>query len=529
MFEHLPFEQVSDIFSRLTRNDVLKCMRVSRRWYTRVPKYASECFHQVHLDSRRLNPACNRLLKRVGGHVRVVVLEGFTLYKENVSLIHTLCPKVNTLQLKYCGMDEHLGSYLAEISELLHLKVITPKGIPWSSEYILSILSFCRHMASISITGIAYPDTPANLPFPRSSQKLTHTHLQHLDASALDMSVIQLEDVLRYCPNLKSLVAMEEDDVIEEKAILIRYCPKLRHLYYRRRIMRYETQPMISYDGKEEEKEEDEELKTNGISLQSLEITDPVVQHFLEQRRIKHLRILRFGETKIITESIWTSIEQLVNQNTSTLQSVYLHFPLGNDRLHRLIQLLETMASLKSIHLSFHYKSPVPVDWLQEPTEFVTTDMVQKIGNMASMHPTLQSIGLSLSADVLDADFISAMTRIPHLKQTELCVVMTPEPGILQELFEQATDLERINLMVHSQLNITKNMFKALAKLRLHQLRLVSGNERSTMNTVGFRYFIDRHAGPLHAITISSKIKLDQESTCISYASQKWGDRLNYR
>ncbi|KAI7875693.1 hypothetical protein K492DRAFT_199012 [Lichtheimia hyalospora FSU 10163] len=95
------------------------------------------------------------------------------------------------------------------------------------------------------------------------------------------MSIIELEGVLKYCPDLKSLVVEEEE--------------------------------------RREEKEEDEESKTIGISLKSVEITDPVAQHFREQ-----------------SES----------------------------------------TNLKSIRLSFHYKSPVPVDWLQEPTDFVTTDRV---------------------------------------------------------------------------------------------------------------------------------------------------------
>ncbi|KAJ8653177.1 hypothetical protein O0I10_011226 [Lichtheimia ornata] len=299
----LPFDQLFDIISRLRRNDVLECMCVSRQWHQTVPDYASECFRQVKLDTKRDDLDYSGLLERVGCYVNVVVFENFPAWKGKASkvasLLPILCPNIHTLHLYHSFIDKrfgtYLGKYLTQLPRLIHLAITRPAGAPSpSSKFIRAILAYSPRLVSISLTRDARPGAlPRDLSLLHARLSFS-INLQHLDMADFFIHIHSLEPVLRNCPNLRSLVAyMGAQDIQQEMAILERWCPRIRHLYFPSRHAKEPIHITPAYYAEDDNDDDDDGVTTasKAILLRNLWIQCEMAQHFLDQKQIKYLHL----------------------------------------------------------------------------------------------------------------------------------------------------------------------------------------------------------------------------------------------
>lgn len=240
----------------------------------------------------------------------------------------------------------------------------------------------------------------------------------------------------------------------------------------------------------------------------------------LDQRHIKVLHLASAQQHWLQATS--SSVQQLINQNVHMLEVVDLSLPVNP--LHALVPLFRFMNKLKSLQLHFKYDRQVVYSTM--------IGILGQISGMASQHPMLQSISLSITLIpgnapfvIHDATIVHTIASITHLKQIKV-VSWEIKPNDLVILFEEAKDLEQITLNM-SPLIITEPLFIALARLPLHTLELVSGRGGS-WNDNGLKHFIDHHTGPLMTMSLRGNIRNDRNSASITYAYQKLGTRFQF-
>ncbi|KAI9498903.1 hypothetical protein BDB00DRAFT_325222 [Zychaea mexicana] len=100
IFDQLPFDIVSTIFSFVHQADVLTCMAVCRAWYDRVPQYTEKLWRTIHITSPDVLTASYRRDRCLGSHVKSVVFETVPeeqLYSTMRKLVELGCDGIETL------------------------------------------------------------------------------------------------------------------------------------------------------------------------------------------------------------------------------------------------------------------------------------------------------------------------------------------------------------------------------------------------------------------------------------------------
>lgn len=408
-----------------------------------------------------------------------------------------------------------MGPFLEKLPSIRHLKIIRPASIPSPlHEIIHSIASYCPQLVSLSATR-AKPSVVNGIHPPVKESTLIG--LRHLDLQRSGLSVLQLETVLKRCPNLRTLIVDSQDDMGKGKETLARHCPKIQHfsLCYQPPHTLYLPIPLPSDD--DDIAEDEGNYQGDCIALKGLWIHGFHARFFLDQTHLHYLRLEQYRKWGTLDVTTCTTITQLVQQNVNTLE----HIDLGSDvdMLHTLCESLPSMSNLKSFRFSFDGRTRAFVD------NSSPVDLLEKIGKVASSHPTLTSIHITVIAIGLKSSVLSAMSRIPLLKQLHMCYRVIA-PADLEALFHNASSLEHVTLTAR-HLEITNKMFVELAKLNLDHASFFS-DRTTTMSALGLRHFVDQHAGALYRMSIMGNIQPDDDGKCLDYAREKLGERFNY-
>lgn len=308
-----------------------------------------------------------------------------------------------------------------------------------------------------------------------------------------------------------------QEDMGETKMIVARHCPKIQHFSICHQPVHTLFLPIPLPSNIEEDEEEGYHHQGDCISLRGLWIQGEQAHLFLDQTRLHYLRLEQYRRWTNLDTAMCTAITQLLRQNISTLE----HIDLGSDvdMLHALCQSLPSMSNLKSFRFSFDGRTRAFVD------NSSPEDLLEKISNIASSHPTLTSIHITVIAIGLKSSVLSAMSRIPLLKQLHMCYRVI-KPADLEDLFHNASYLEHLTLTA-THLGITHKMFVALAKLNLNQAFFFS-DRTTTMSALGLRHFVDQHAGALEKMSIMGNIQPDDDGDCVDYARVELGERFDY-
>lgn len=421
--------------------------------------------------------------------------------------------------LKNSYIYEGLGRDLQKMSSLSHLKIINPRAIPLSPQFLRVVLYHCENLVSMTITARGFTQSRHHLHLPHVPESMT-TKLEHLDVVDCRLSIANLRPLLEDCPKLKFLAVMKEGNMEENKTALAECCPKLQHLHYRPWLARGHILAIPKSDDVVGAEYKEGQRVTGGICLHGLYIDVTDAHDFLDQWRIKVLRLA--SEQQHWLQDTSSTVEQLIIQNLHTLEILDLSLPVNP--FQALVPLFKFMDKLKLLQLHFKYERQVVYSTM--------LGILGQISGMASRHPTLQSISLSITPFPGNAPFVThgativhTIASIAHLKQIEI-VLWEIKADDLALLFEKARNLERITLNL-SPLIITERMFTALASLPLHTLVLVSGRVGS-LNDNGLIQFIDHHAGPLMKMSLRGDIRNDRNSASITYAYQKLGTRFQF-
>lgn len=412
----------------------------------------------------------------------------------------------------------YLGRYLTQLPRLIHLAITRPAGAPSpSSKFIRAILAYSPRLVSISLTR---DERSGELPRDLSLLHARHSfsiNLRHLDMVDFSMYIHSLEPVLRNCPNLRSLVADMGAEIQQEMAILARWCPRIRHLYFPSEYGKGPIHISSAYYA-EDYNDDDGATTAKAISLRSLWIQCKMAQHFLDQKRIKYLHLDHYTLFGYIPTPP-TSVDTLITQNSSTLESVDLEFEI--EVLHTFIKSFVSMGNLKSVRLIFRCLGAGFRDYQ------AALAMLEEMSRVASSHAGIKSVSLVATFSSLDSALMSVMAQIPHLRQIE---VYTPviDSSLFALLCEHASDLETMKLWA-CPLNLTEDMFFLLARKRLHHLHFRSSSSQpSTMSGKGLRYLIDHCESSLDTMAIMGTIQPDDDGACIDYAHRKLGSRFKH-
>lgn len=413
----------------------------------------------------------------------------------------------------------YLGRYLTQLPRLIHLSITRPAGAPSpSSKFIRAILAYSPRLVSISLTRDERSgELPRDL-FLLHARHSFSINLRHLDMADFSMYIHSLEPVLRNCPNLRSLVAfMGDDEIQEEMAILTRWCPRIRHLYFPSEYSKGPIHISSAYYA-EDDDDDDGATTAKAISFQSLWIQCKMAQHFLDQKRIKYLHLDHYCLFGYIPTPP-TSVDTLITQNSSTLESVDLEFEI--ETLHTFIKSFVSMGNLKSVRLTFGCRGAGFDDY------HAVVAMLEEMNKVASSHAGIKSVSLAATFTDLDSVLMSVMAQIPHLKQIEVYTLVI-DSSLLALLCEHASGLETMKLWA-CPLNLTEDMLFLLAKKRLHHLHFRSSSSQpSTMSGKGLRYLIDHCASTLDTMAIMGTFQPDDGGACIDYAHRKLGSRFKH-
>lgn len=329
--------------------------------------------------------------------------------------------------------------------------------------------------------------------------------------------------MLKECPDLKSLAVANVSKVGIFKAILSVWCPAIRHLYYRG-VNDQELMPAYH-----DEDEDDQQTSMDGICLRKLSIDVTDARHFADQNQITNLHLHHyhhFQSSADMDMSYFADVKNLFKNNTDALTDLSISFGTDMLALSMVIPLFKYMSNVTSLRLSVNYN---------ECVHYTTLATLNILHDEVSQHATISSIALAISPPsnqhsiTIDCEkFMTAVANISYLKRVQF-LSCNVNCNLFKRFFSKATDLESVTLS-SGTLQISNEMFRALAGLRLDSLELISTSKKwSTLGANGFRYFIDHHAGPLNTMTIKANVLEDQCRTTMEYAHHKLGKRLKYQ
>ncbi|KAI9245692.1 hypothetical protein BDA99DRAFT_285829 [Phascolomyces articulosus] len=84
LFNELPFDIVTKIFSGISQRDCLTCMTVCRSWYDQLPQYTQDTvWSKLFISSTTVLPQNNQRWKRcIGKHVKHIDFSSFDKEQE---------------------------------------------------------------------------------------------------------------------------------------------------------------------------------------------------------------------------------------------------------------------------------------------------------------------------------------------------------------------------------------------------------------------------------------------------------------